>query len=240
MIAVTSVSPTHKNGDIQLKALESWKAHGFEVYCFQSPSEVDFLAPHYPKWVNWVKTHRTAEKTFKAPYVHINAFIDWAKEKDLESFMIINSDIIMIGGEKKIKELWANSYRGLIVMNREDFDEDTNVSTRYEWGMDAFIFHKSFYDIYPQGVYAMGQTWWDFWVPYRTLKANIPIYQVQEKIIYHKKHAIQYNAAEWMRMVQYFQWENNYMYGNNRRPQIINDRVLSEIQTGFRKTKGMI
>ena len=154
--------------------------------------------------------------------------------------MIINSDIVMVGEASRYQELFNQSQRGLIVFNREDYDTEMEHSKRYDYGMDGFIFHKSFYHIYPQGVYAMGQTWWDFWIPFTTLKNEVSIFQVPDKLLFHKTHPIQYNSHEWMKMVRYFQWENDYYPENQKRPQFINDSVLTKIQNGFRQTFGMI
>lgn len=240
MIACTSVSPTHKNGSIQLTALQSWRDHGFKVYCFQSPKEVEFLKPHYPDWVNWIPTHRTGEKQFKAPYVHINAFIDWAKD-NADSFLLINSDIVMKSTPERMKEIYDQAHKGLIVFNRWDYQQGNEAGAkRYDWGMDAFIFHKSFYQIYPQSPYVMGQTWWDFWIPYRTVIESINIMRVEDKALWHLEHPIQYNSAEWMHMVKYFQWENNFFPELSKRPQRINDLALAKITNAFNKTKGLL
>lgn len=209
MIAITSISPTHTNGDVQLKAVKSWQDAGFKVYAFQAPHEVEIMKQQYPD-VEFVPTYRTMQNLFKAPYVSINAMLDYSRSMNFPQIMIINSDIIIGENTDRLKHLYSNCDKAMIVLNRMDYKEDMSTGVRYEYGMDAFIIHRDYYHLYPQSIYCMGQTWWDYWIQYIAILKGKKVFRDTTPIIFHKEHPVQYNSAEWNRMTRYFQWENNF------------------------------
>ena len=245
MIAFTSISPTHRNGDMQQQAIKSWISAGLKVYAFQTPKECEAMASDYPE-VTFVPTVRTMHRLFKAPYVSINAMIDYAKEHNLEAVMLINSDIIFGGSVDRLKYLFSNCHKAIVIMKRLDFDTDMSQAKRYDGGMDAFIVHSTFYDIYPQSIYCMGQTWWDYWMQYIPYMAGKFVYHELSPMIYHKVHPVQYNQAEWERMTRYFQWENNYDLGErNKQTSVqkagqVTSRIYDILQRAYHDSKNIL
>lgn len=238
MIAITSISPTHKNGDIQAKAVDSWINSGFTVYAFQSPQEVELMQDKYPK-VNFIPTYRTMQKLFKAPYVSINAMIDFSRSMNFGSVMLINSDITIEKNIERLQYLYENSHKAMITLNRMDYKENIEQGVRYEGGMDAFIIPKSIYHIYPQSIYCMGQTWWDYWIQFTPIMSGFKVYRDPNPIIYHKEHAIQYNSAEWNRMTRYFQWENNFDLKQTDSGRVTR-RVWELLQAEYARNKNLL
>ena len=72
MIAITSIARRHVNRDIQHKAVQSWIDLGMKVYSMNGKAECDRLRELYPN-VTFIETARTMEKTYKRPFVAINA-----------------------------------------------------------------------------------------------------------------------------------------------------------------------
>jgi hypothetical protein len=68
----------------------------------------------------------------------------------------------------------------------------------------------------------MGMTHWDYWIPYRAIKNNIPVFKTNEKLLFHKLHQAQYSMANWLKMSKYFQMENDL---NTTSPQQTSDRT---------------
>lgn len=222
MIALTSISPNHHIGEAQLEAVNSWINAGFAVVSINSPAEIDKLKHQYP--CRFVPCYRTMENVYKAPYVPISAFIDYAKEQNFEQVMIINSDITLSG---KIKDYWFKAKEGLVFSNRYDHDNFENPK-RYDYGFDVFIINQSFYHLITQSMFAMGQTWWDYWVPFRFIKNNVPIFLIKESLFFHQVHPVQYSGAEWRHMTKHFQWIENYR--QESLPQRVNNMVYAEIK----------
>ena len=216
MIALTSISPKHTNGNNQAEAVKSWKEHGFKVVSLNHPSEIEALKPLYPE-VDFIPTERTAEKHFGKKYVMINALLDYAKQAKGDHFLIINSDILLFDKHNVLPGIKQRSEEGITFIKRMDYETDFATSKKYDHGIDAFFIHRKFLDIFPQSIYCMGQTFWDYWIPYRSVEAGVPIFELKEPLAYHKKHDIQYKPEEWVKMGRYFQWENNLERFNNGR-----------------------
>ena len=227
LIAITSISPRHAIGDAQIKAVESWKANGLRVISLNSKAEIEQLQDRYP--IEFVETNQTTEGLYKVGYVLISAFIDHAKNNGFDSIMIINSDIILRGSVAKYFEQCKD---GLVFANRTDFNRDFQEQKLYPNGFDVFFIHSNFYHLIPKTLFAMGQTWWDYWIPYRFLMNRIPLFLSKEPIFMHERHAIQYDGAEWHRMTRHFSWVENYL--DKARPQDVNNTVFRLIQAKCR------
>jgi hypothetical protein len=151
------------------------------------------------------------EAHFGKKYVSINAMLDWAKEQKEDQFLFINSDIII----NDPKGLLNQVRDGVAMIKRMDFDEDISKAKKYDHGIDAFIIPYKYLKIFPQSIYCMGQTFWDYWIPFRTVKEGVKLFEIKEPIIFHKKHNVQYKQDQWIKLARYFQWENDlYKYSS--------------------------
>ena len=130
------------------------------------------------------------------------------------------------------------SEKGLVFSNRYDHNGDNMNPTRYDFGFDAFIIHRKFFDVLPQSMFAMGQTWWDYWIPYRFIKAGIPIELIKEPIFLHHRHQNQYDQKEWERMTEHFVWIERYgqqpYVSNGRNAQRVTNEVYRLIRANAR------
>jgi hypothetical protein len=222
-IAITSISPRHSIGDAQIKAVQSWVDHGLKVYSFNCSEEIEELQGKYPN-VTFIDPDRTAQGLYKRPYIFISSFIDHAIKEGFEAVMLINSDIVINGS---VDQLFKDSEGGLVFANRYDHNGDFQNPTRYKNGFDVFIIHSKYYGVIPQSLFAMGQTWWDYWVPFRFIRSGVRIKLVTDCLFLHARHAVQYDSAEWIRMTEHFQWIEQHML--KMRPQDVNNRVFMEI-----------
>lgn len=204
-VAMTSISPKHAVGDAQLQAVKSWQSIGLKVLSFNSPSEIGQLKDRY-EGIEFVPAHLTMEGVQKVPYVPIQTFIEYAKKHGIEQVMLINSDIEIRDTRGLIDNYCGRAKDGLIFANREDHNGDAATARRYEHGFDVFIVHSKYYHLLTASMFCMGQTWWDFWVPYKYIMAGIPVSLVKEPLFFHRSHPVQYDGGEWTRMTQHFQW----------------------------------
>lgn len=227
MFALTSISPKHANGNAQSIAIQSWIEHGITPVSFNSPEEVDSLAPLYPG-VAFIGSERNGRAIHKAPYAMVSAMIDYTKDEGLEHAFMINSDIAISDPQNRLKDYFERSENGLIFSNRYDHNGDNQNPTRYDHGFDAFIIHRKHFNILPQSLFVMGQTWWDYWIPYRFIQSRLPIELVKEPIFLHHRHKVQYDQREWERMTEHFIWMERYQ--GRRGPQQTTNEVYQTIK----------
>lgn len=212
MIAITSISPGHKNFDSQLKAVNSWKNAGYEVVSLNAPEEIELLKNFDVKFIS---TNRHNKRMFGKPYVTVSAIIDYLKEVKSEYSLIINSDIIIHDTEKVTDELKKRSEEGIIIMNRMDFEGDMVNARSYELGFDGFFINQKHLDIFPQSILCLGQCHWDFWLPYIASIGGVKISRLKEPYIYHAKHAAQYSKDNWLRTAEIFRAETGLLKYKN-------------------------
>lgn len=224
--AYTSLSPRHVNGDIQLEAAKSWNEYKMKVFSLNCKEEM-YLKKSYPYWVDFIPTNRTTKNLFNKPCVMINAMMDhFLESTDSQVCLLINSDIILQPTEELLLKIKSASEVGLVISSRNDYKREFTQSKKYVSGFDVFFINRKWAHLLPQGMYSMGQTWWDYWIPYLFIKNNIPVFNVVENFAYHKDHSKQYNESDWHKMTQYFKFENNLSEPSS---QVINDQILKLI-----------
>lgn len=205
MIAITSISPSHKNFDVQITAVESWTKAGYEVVSLNSADEISLLKDF--KLVKFVKTNRHNKKIFGKPYVLVSAIIDYLKEVESEYSLIINSDIIIKDENNYVNGLKEMSEGGIVVFNRVDYENDINVGVVYELGFDGFFINGKHLDAFPQSILCLGQCHWDLWLPYVASLNGVNIIRSKQNYLYHKKHSTQYSKENWIRTAEIFRAE---------------------------------
>lgn len=236
MICITSISPNHKNFDSQLRAVKSWVDHGYKVVSLNHPDEIKELKA-FNKYVKFIPTIRTNEVLFKRPYVLISAIIDYIKELGEEHALVINSDIIIEDRLSFTEEIKRISNDGIIVMNRHDFNDDTDNSKVYELGFDGFFINKKWLNIFPQSILCLGQCHWDFWVPFICILSKVTIFRLNEPYLFHKTHPVQYIPEDWKSTSEIFRAEtgrlDKRMY-QLRSPEQVADYVYKQIKVNFK------
>jgi hypothetical protein len=200
-LVITSISPTHVNGDIQQRCVSSWVAADIgDVVTMNDPCEEIKV----PSGCIRVDAPKSGKEVFKAPYVYITDMIDYARKNDYDSVMLINSDIELRDQRKVLGGYLEACERGLVISNRYDHSGNYIKGIRYFVGIDVFVVHKKFYHLFSEAPFVMGQTWWDYWLPYRFAVNDLPIFNIKASIFYHKEHYVQYSHIDWMRMCDYF------------------------------------
>lgn len=209
MIAITSICPVHANEGVQLKAVLSWIANGIKVYSLNSEEEISRLKKEY-KGVEFIPVDFTGENLYGKPYVLLNSVLGFANSQEDEDIIIINSDIELSSCrgvlEYEFKERCNNSVG---VIQRLDYDEKIEEGQTYIYGFDVFLIKKKFLSMLPPSVYALGQTWWDYWLPYTIVKKGGNIHRVAGVQALHKRHKQRWDDAHWRKLTRYFAWEND-------------------------------
>jgi hypothetical protein len=209
MLAITSIAPGHKNFENQLKAVQSWKAAGYEVISMNSEEEIELLKDFTD--VKFIKTERHNKVLFGKPYVIVSAIIDYLKEVKSTHSLIINSDIIIQDPENITELLKARSEEGIIVMNRGDYEQDINKAKTYELGFDAFFVNGKHLGVFPQTILCLGQCHWDFWFPYIASIGGVKLIRLRKPYIFHAMHNIQYSKENWIRTAEIFRTSEKFL-----------------------------
>lgn len=206
MIAVTSISSTHINGDIQKKATQSWIDLGLKVYSLNNKAECEALKNKYPN-VTFIETERTFEFYYGKPLVGISAALDFCKDYDLDHFVLINSDIELRTDKQTIERIKAKMPEAIILANRVDYNNEPT-GLKYLLGIDVFFIHRNFLYIYPQSMHCFGMTFWDYEIPYTAAKRGVEVIFLKQNIAFHKEHQAQYSVDNWKKSGRYFLWQH--------------------------------
>ena len=218
----TSIAPSHALGDMQQACAKSWIAAGL-VHFNLSPDET--ATPGRIVRVN-------PSKGYRRPFVYIDDFIATAIDHGQEVAILVNSDIELRDPDGVLSTYIDKAAAGaLVIANREDHNGD-GIGTRYEYGFDVFIAPVAFLASLPRSLFVMGQTWWDYWLPWRAIKQGVPLALVKEPIFWHHRHPQQHDTKEWERMTEHFTWIEQAM--NGQKPYVVTGKVYNEIKAACR------
>lgn len=219
MILITSVSPNHKNIDVQQKCIDSWNACGFKPVTINHESE---NVPQY-SGIEYIKTTDNFHELYGKYYLPINTMLAYGRQFD--SFCITNSDIEFNGvNADKVNQLVNN---GFLFSNRIDYD---NISKEpYRYGFDFFAFHSNFYSVFTDTRFVLGQCHYDYWLPYKAIISGVKSYWIRNEFCYHKKHAIQYDKNSWKKTgIVFAEAESRFMNIRHNTP-LLSSKVYDAI-----------
>lgn len=214
---ITSLAPSHKNKENQLKAIESWKKQDKKVVSVNHISEIRELEKEYD--VEFVQPKRTGMQLFGRHYVPASELIKVIKKEG--AGLIINSDIII-----KDLPIFGDSP---VIFNRYDFTDSMEKSTMFKSGFDSFFLTEE-HCVIPETLLCLGQCHWDYWLPIMLLNHGFKLQRPVKQHIFHKKHDLQYDRESWKRTSKIFSIETG-MRGSdesisNKAFQVINSQII--------------
>lgn len=233
MIAITSISPAHVNQAHQKNCVQTWINAGYKPVSLNHPDEIAVLQPQFPG-VEFVPTHRTHKVLLKKHYVLISAMIDYAKERGEDYNLLINSDIEIYDMGSTTDKLKTMSEEGVIVMHRNDYKEDPNKFNEYSAGLDGFFINKKWLDIYPQSRLCMGQCFWDYWMPFTSLRSNVKTFLLHDAYLFHKEHPVQYSVENWQKFGEIMMHETDMSKRFNHVGKF-SDAIYKEINSNWKR-----
>jgi hypothetical protein len=219
---ITSVAPSHPIEGQQDRSIRSWNDAGFEVISVNEPNEVAEVQTVIRK------PARDTSKLYGKPYPLLDDIIAACTA---EVAIITNSDIELIGN---VTEAIAKAEEAVYIGNRLDYDTDPSKGVTYQHGFDLFIVHrKHFQHIHPS-LFTLGQTWWDYYLPWCMVKAGVPLRRVAERTIAHRRHAVQYSRQDWERMTEHFKFIANDKQFKHMNASNMTHRIFSLITRNAR------
>jgi len=211
-VIITSLAPSHKNKENQLKAIESWRKHDTKIVSVNHISEIKQLKEEYN--VEFIEPGKTGVDLFGRHYVPASELLKVIKKEG--SGLIINSDIII----KDLPKFGINP----IVFNRYDFNDNIDQAVFFRSGFDAFYLKDNHCDL-PETRLCLGQCHWDYWLPIMLLNKGFSLERPVNPHIYHKRHELQYSILNWKKTAQIFGHET----GIRGSEQSISQKAFSHI-----------
>lgn len=191
---ITSLAPSHKNKEAQLKAVESWKATGHRIVSVNHISEIELLKEYD---VEFIEPEKTGFELFDKHYVPISEILKVIIKEG--SGLVINSDIVLSGLPKLGKEAF--------IFSRYDYDTDVRTAKMFKSGYDGFYLTKEHCELLPESKLCLGQCHWDYWLPIMLLSKKIQLRRPNTPYLFHKKHHLQYNMISWEKTANIFKEE---------------------------------
>jgi FkbM family methyltransferase len=202
IFALTSLSPNLENATHISRCIDSWKRAGLRVVSFNHPTEIPELEKHFT--IEFVPVAETSIDTFGAPYMPVNALLDWAGQNN-GPVLLINSDIELQMESWELKRLRWMAEHGLCYFIRFNHDGEHSRATREPDGIDAFLFHGRDANLFAKSFMSLGKPCWDYWVPHTFAAHNRPIYSVEFPVAFHLRHQNRWSWEDWHRCALEFE-----------------------------------
>lgn len=195
---LTSIAPHHPIDGQQERAALSWISAGHPYATVNCADEVITVPDGVSR-----KDARSTVAIYGRPYVLLD---DVLRSCDADVAVITNSDIELVGD---LDPCIADAPNAIYIGNRFDHDGDITKGRTYDYGFDLFIIHRKFFEHIPPSLFVLGQTWWDYFLPYMLIMAGVPLRRVADRTIAHRTHPIQYSRLDWDRMTAHFKFISN-------------------------------
>lgn len=154
--------------------------------------------------VHVVRVRPTPAGIRSKPYVSLDAILDRFLATDEEHCAIINGDIEIHDPDSLIP---ASAGSGALVCGRRwDHDGDKARASLFPSGYDLFIVHRHHAVDVPRSMFVIGQTWWDYWLPWSCAQAGHRLTTIGAPVLFHRRHPLNYQNGDWQRMTQHFLW----------------------------------
>ena len=74
------------------------------------------------------------------------------------------------------------------------------------YGFDMFVVTREQALSVPRSMFVIGQTWWDYWLPWSCSRAGHRLTTINDPVIFHRRHPLNYAHLDWLRMTHHFCW----------------------------------
>jgi hypothetical protein len=175
----------------QRACIASWIAAGFDVISLNPENEIAELRKYdYP--INYLVSPNPRPKIFE--------FLKEASRSPSDLTGIINADCLLLNYPGFVQGVLSGARDGLVMLERVNIDPNNLLPTGQTClGFDAFFFnktHASQLTIDPD--LAVGQPWWDYWLPMEFAISGVKLLRPQSPLIFHLDHEQGWSQARWL------------------------------------------
>jgi hypothetical protein len=140
--------------------------------------------------------------------------------------LMINSDIATYGDQRMLIDAISN--RDNLIGLRQNWTGAISDFKVERWGIDAFLLYPDQVATFPDLDFAIGQTMWDYWVPYQLQKIGGKLRWYGEPFFFHKTHPIHWKeestsigqgliASHYGETIDWEGWRRSLPFGEPRR-----------------------
>lgn len=223
----TSIAPVGL--EKQQAAIQSWLDLEFTVVSLNIQKEIDILQPVF-KDVHFALVENHGKEQYGKPFVYVSDVLDYLSKYGTSVCGIVNSDILLRAGDNFTQFLSHEGKDSVIISSRIDIDEPSSETGEfYHYGFDLFFFDRQFLSYYPQSdTYCLGIPWWDYWIPLIAKQNDLNLKIIENTVVYHVKHEINYSIKNWREVGLTFTKQYNTVLFNNLK-ELFNSEDFEEL-----------
>jgi hypothetical protein len=186
LVVVTSFSPLEGHAVAQRFALQSWLRLGLKVISGNSEAECKSLRKRYPD-VEFREVESSTAFTRGTP--KIRALMNLGGSSPI---LLINSDISIYGDQSLLVD--AVVKRRALAGIRYNWEVHPGHGELEACGIDAFLLFPEQIETFPNLDLAIGQPFWDYWLPYHLEQKGFAFDWVSSPYFYHRQHSVYWDA----------------------------------------------
>ena len=219
LVVVTSMSCLPKHLEVQGESLRTWKSLGLTVISGNTPEEIPILRELYDIEFFEVRPSLSYDRPNPRVYDLLQLGGDRAR-------LMINSDIAIYGDQRMLIDAVKNQ-ENLLGLRQNWVGSISNLKVE-RWGIDAFVIHSEQAATFPDLDFAIGQTMWDYWVPYHLQKIGGKLRWYGDPFFFHEAHPIHWKeestsigqgmiASHYGETIDWEGWRRSLPFGEPRR-----------------------
>jgi len=191
----TSIAP--KEIEKQQAAIGTWLDLGMRVRSVNSAEEIRLLQPHFPE-VTFVAAARDSREFNGRPLIYFDDILKSLDTDGSGTCGIINSDIHLRADGGFLEFIAREARNSFVYGSRMDIESaDHSTGTYYDNGFDFFFFDREAIGLYPPTSFAIGATWWDYWIVSVPLLRRYPVKKITSPVAFHVEHPRNWSQEEW-------------------------------------------
>lgn len=194
----TSLSPAPHAREVQKSALQSWHKAGFSSLSLNFPDENENLRREYGDLVKILPAKRSSPYAGKRRLVPVADLLEASFQAGPGPAFVLNADIQLTPGALRLEKCREDA---VIILPRWEVEAlDSNRAEKNPWGWDGVVVGTRLKAWFTNPAFGLGLPWWDYWIPFRALHLGFQVFEVEDPIARHVRHAEKWNEKDRARL----------------------------------------